>query len=400
MKELAQRVRAQVAQAADQQIEFLTRLVALETPTKAPARTRQGLQCLAAHLEQSGFRYRILTGKRSGGQLLAVPRNRKRGQPIQLLIGHVDTVWPCGTIENMPLVLEDNLIKGPGVFDMKAGLCNALFALRALQALQLKPALTPVVFINTDEETGSHDSLCWLLRLARIARRAYVTEPALDMTGKLKTARKGVGHYKIIAHGIAAHAGLNPEGGASAILELAHVVQRLFALNDHEQGVTINVGKIDGGLGANIVAPCSSCEVDVRVPTAAHGVAIDEAIRQLRPETPGVRLEIKGGQGRPPLERSPASQELYRYAQGIAAVLGFELEEGMAGGGSDGNHSSQYTATLDGLGAVGDGAHAQHEFVFVDQLFERTTMLALLVMAPSFTHPKEDRSCKVSYALL
>ena len=400
MKELAQRVRAQVDCAAEQQLDFLRRLVTLETPTQAPVRTRQGLQLLAGHLQASGFRCRILTGKCSGGQLLAIPRVRQRGQSLQLLIGHVDTVWPCGTLAHMPLVLEGDRLKGPGVFDMKAGLCNALFALRTLQVLQLQPALTPVVFINTDEETGSEDSLLRLCRLARIAQRAYVMEPALDMTGKLKTARKGVGKYVITAHGIAAHAGLNPEGGASAILELAHVVQRLFGLNDQAKGVSINVGKIDGGLGANVVAPRSSCEVDVRVPTAAQGVVIDQAIRGLRSVTPGVRLGITGGLRRPPLERSPASQELYRYAKGIAGVLGFKLEEGTAGGGSDGNHSSQYTATLDGLGAVGDGAHAQHEFVFVDQLFERTTLLALLVMAPSFTHPKEDRSCKVSCALL
>ncbi len=400
MTDLAQRVRAQVAETADQQIDFLTRLVALETPTEDRARTRQGLELLGRELDALGFRHRILSGKYSGGQLLAVPRERKKGQPIQLLIGHVDTVWSAGTIKNMPLVFEEGLMKGPGVFDMKAGLCNALFALRALDALRLKPALTPVLFINTDEETGSRESLSRLCRLACIVERAYVMEPALGMAGKLKTARKGVGKYVITAHGIAAHAGLNPEGGASAILELAHVVQSLFALNDHDEGVTINVGKIDGGLGANIVAPSSSCEVDVRVPTAEHGGAVDAAIRQLKSVTPGVRLEIEGGQGRPPLERSPAARKLYRYAQEVAKALGFELEEGMAGGGSDGNNSSQYTATLDGLGAVGDGAHAHHEFIFVDQLFDRTAMLALLVMAPSLTHPKEDRSCKVSCALL
>ena len=199
MTELAQRVRAQVAETADQQIDFLTRLVALETPTEDRARTRQGLELLAGELDALGFRCRILSGKRSGGQLLAVPRDRKRGQSLQLLIGHVDTVWSAGTIENMPLVFEEGLMKGPGVFDMKAGLCNALFALRALDALQLKPALTPILFINTDEETGSHESLSRLCRLARIAERAYVMEPALGMAGKLKTARKGVGKYVITA---------------------------------------------------------------------------------------------------------------------------------------------------------------------------------------------------------
>jgi glutamate carboxypeptidase len=400
MTDLTQRVRARIAEAADQQIEFLTRLVALETPTEERMRTWQGLELLARELDALGYRHRILSGKQSGGQLLAVPRERPSGQPIQLLIGHVDTVWPTGTIKDMPVVIEGDRMKGPGVFDMKAGLCNTLFALRALKALDLQPPFTPLLFINTDEETGSHESLSRLCRLARIAERAYVMEPALGIAGKLKTARKGVGHYEIIAHGVAAHAGLDPEGGASAILELAHVVQSLFELNDHDQGVTINVGKIDGGLGANIVAPSSSCQVDVRVPTAEHAVAVDAAIYRLQSVTPGVRLEIKGGLRRPPLEPTPASMALCRYAQDIAAELGFELEEGTAGGGSDGNNSSQFTTTLDGLGAVGDGAHAHHEFIFVDQLFDRTAMLALLIMAPGPTHSKEELSCKVSCALL
>jgi glutamate carboxypeptidase len=399
MTNLAQRVRAQIAETADQQIEFLTRLVALETPTEDPLRTRQGLELLAAELDGLGYRYRIFSGKKSGGQLLAVPRERKSGLPIQLLIGHVDTVWPTGTIADMPVVIEDGRMKGPGVFDMKAGLSNALFALRTLKALELEPAVTPVLFINTDEETGSDESLPRLCQLARFAERVYVMEPALGITGKLKTARKGVGHYDVTAHGIAAHAGLNPEGGASAILELAHVVQSLFALNDHHQGVSINVGRIDGGLGANIVAPSSSCQVDVRVPSADHAVAVDAAIHRLKSVTPGVSLEIKGGLRRPPLEPSPTSMALCRGAQDIAAELGFELEEGMAGGGSDGNNTSQYITTLDGLGAVGDGAHARHEFIFVDQLFDRTAMLALLVMAPSRTQKQEDLSCKVSCAL-
>lgn len=399
MTNLAQRVRAQVAETADQQIEFLTRLVSLETPTEDPKRTRQGLELLADELDELGFQYKIWNGKNSGGQLIAVPRGRRSGKPIQMLIGHVDTVWSVGTIQTMPLILEGGLMKGPGVFDMKGGLSGALFALRALKALKLEPALTPLLFINTDEETGSKDSLSKLSRLARIAERAFVMEPALGMTGKLKTARKGVGNYTITADGIAAHAGLNPELGASAILELSHVIQSLFALNDHDAGVTINVGKIDGGLGANIVAPSSSCQVDVRVPTAELAVEVDEAIRQLKSITPGVRLKISGGGRRPPMELTPASEALCCYAQGIAKELGFEIAAGMAGGGSDGNTTSQYTTTLDGLGAVGDGAHAHHEFIFIDRLFERTAMLALLIMAPSLNHPKEDLSCKVSCAL-
>jgi len=398
MTDLAQRVRAQVAESANQQLEFLTRLVELETPTEDPLRTRQGLEMLARELDSLGYRYRIVRGKQSGGQLLAVPRARESEQRIQLLIGHIDTVWPVATIEAIPVLIEHGLMKGPGVFDMKAGLCNTLFALRALQAMKLRPSFLPLLFVNTDEEIGSPESLSCLRRLARVADRAYVMEPALGIAGKLKTARKGVGHYDIVAHGIGAHAGLDPESGASAILELAHVVQSLFALNDRAQGVTVNVGKIDGGLGANTVAAFSSCEVDVRVPTTAHAVAVDTAIYQLKSLTSGVNLEIKGGLRRPPLMPSSASMALYRHAQDIAAALGFELGEGMAGGGSDGNNISQFTPTLDGLGAVGDGAHTRHEFIFVDQLFDRTALLALLIMAPSPIHLKEDIVCKISCA--
>lgn len=398
MKELVQRVRAQVAETADRQIDFLTRLVSLETPTGDPLRTRQGLDLLAGELEGLGHRHTILGGAQSGGQLVTVPRDRESGRPIQLLIGHVDTVWPMGTIENMPVVFEHGLMKGPGIFDMKAGLCVAVFALHTLQALGLEPPFTPVVFVNTDEETGSEESLPRLCRLSRIARRAYVMEPALGIVGKLKTARKGVGNYVINAKGIAAHAGLNPEGGASAILALAHVVQSLFTLNDHEKGVTINVGRIDGGLGANIVAPSSTCQVDVRVPTAELALEVDAEIRRLQSVIPGVQLEISGGLRRPPMEPTPASMELCRYAQTVARELGFELEAGMAGGGSDGNNSSQFTTTLDGLGAVGDGAHAHHEYIFIEQLFNRTAMLAMLVMAPDPPNKNKELSCKVSCA--
>ncbi|MGD9418923.1 MAG: M20 family metallopeptidase [Verrucomicrobiota bacterium JB025] len=398
MNALAQRVRGQVVRTSELQLAFLKRLVAMETPSGEPARTREGLELMAGELEEIGFRPRIFAGKTSGGQLVATPRSRRKREPVQMLIGHIDTVWPLGTIEEIPLVVEDRLLKGPGVFDMKAGLCNTVFALRALAALELEPPVTPVVFVNSDEEIGSHESVSRLLRLAAISERAYVMEPALGIAGKLKTARKGVGKYVITAHGVAAHAGLNPDGGASAILELSHVIQSLFALNNRDQGVSINVGQIEGGLGANVIAPRSSCQVDVRVPTARHAEEVDRAIRSLESVTPGVRLEISGGLRRPPLEPTPDSMRLWECAKAIAGELDFDLEEGMAGGGSDGCYTGQLTPTLDGLGAVGDGAHANHEHVFINQLAERTSLLALLIMAPTLTKPRKERSCKPSCA--
>ena len=193
----------------------------------------------------------------------------------------------------------------------------------------------------------------------------------MGLDGKLKTARKGVGRFTVTVKGKAAHAGLNPESGASAILELSYVIQKLFALNDPEKGVTVNVGTIDGGLSSNVVAPESRASVDVRVVTAEDARRIEQSIRALQPVTPGVSLEIEGRIGRSPMERTPANQALWRSSQGDRSGMGLDLEQGLAGGGSDGNTTSLYTATLDGLGAVGDGAHARHEFVFCDRMAER-----------------------------
>jgi glutamate carboxypeptidase len=283
----------------------------------------------------------------------------------------------------MPVEERDGALTGPGVYDMKAGLTQIVFALRALRQLKLSPDVTPLVFVNTDEEIGSEESSPKIIRLARVACRAFVMEPSLGLAGQLKTARKGVGQFTVHIKGKAAHAGLNPEMGASAILELSHVVQELFALNDPGRGTTVNVGVIDGGLRPNVVAPQSRAVVDVRVATNEEAQRIDAAINGLQPRTPNVTLQITGGIKRPPLERTPGNQQLWQLAQGLGQQLGMELEEGTAGGASDGNLTSLYIPTLDGLGAVGDGAHASHEFVYVDKLPERAALLALLLLAPN-----------------
>jgi glutamate carboxypeptidase len=215
-----------------------------------------------------------------------------------------------------------------------------------------------------------------------VADRAYVLEPSLGAQGQLKTARKGVGRFTVRVKGKAAHAGLDPAAGASAILELSHVIQALFAMNDAERGITVNVGTIDGGLSPNVVAPLSSATVDVRVLTEADARRIEAQIKGLAPATPGVTLEIEGGIGRPPMERTPRNRVLWEIARDRARLLGMELTEGVAGGGSDGNTTSLYTATLDGLGAVGDGAHAAHEFVYLKSIAERAALLTMLMLAP------------------
>jgi glutamate carboxypeptidase len=367
---------------------FLEQMVRLETPSLDPDAQAPMRQLLTAALESVDFEVRHIRGKRSGGHLFAVPKRRSRGRPTQLLLGHCDTVWPVGTLGTMPLITEHGIMKGPGVYDMKAGLVQMIYVLKALRDLGLEPPLTPLVFINSDEEVGSRESTRTVRRLACIVSRCFVLEPSLDVDGKLKTARKGVGRFTVTIRGRAAHAGLNPEAGASAILELSHVIQKLFGLNDPEKGVTVNVGMIDGGLRANVIAPQSSALVDVRVLTREDARRIEETILSLEAETPGVTLEIEGRIGRPPMERTPANRALWNRALDLAHSLDLPLQEGVAGGASDGNTTSLFTATLDGLGAVGDGAHAVHEYVELSRIPERGALLGLLLLSPL----SDDRS--------
>lgn len=372
----------------DELVAFLERLAYAESPSTSRAAQQPAFALLAAALHDLSFDPHVLPGRTSGGQLYARPRKRSRTQSIQLLLGHIDTVWPEGTLGNMPVQREGDRLRGPGVYDMKGGLTQIIFALRALRQLGLEAPATPVVFVNSDEEIGSRESTRYIRRLARIASRAYVLEPSLGPEGRLKTARKGIGRFTLTVKGRAAHAGLNPEAGASAILELSHQIQRLFALNDPGSGVTVNVGMIDGGIGPNVIAPESRAVIDVRVPSHEAARQVEEAIRNLAPVTPGVNLKIEGAIGRPPMERTPAGQELWSVARTLGQELGLNLEQAAAGGGSDGNTTSQYTATLDGLGPVGDGAHAHHEFVVIDKLIERTALLTLLLLAPISTRIK------------
>jgi glutamate carboxypeptidase len=302
-----------------------------------------------------------------------------------LLLGHADTVWPVGTLNDMPLEIGEGIMRGPGVYDMKAGLVQILYALRALHDLRLQPSVTPLVFINSDEEIGSGESTPHIRRLARMANRAFVFEPSLGMDGKLKTARKGVGRFTVVVKGKAAHAGLDPGAGASAILELSYVIQKLFALNDPQKGITVNVGMIDGGLRPNVIAPESRAMVDVRMLTREDARYIEEQIRALQPVSPNITLEIDGRISRVPMEHTPRNRALWETAKQLGREIGLDLADGVAGGASDGNTTSLWTATLDGLGAVGDGAHARHEFIYFDKLVERGALLALLLLAPPLT---------------
>ena len=362
----------------------LTRdLVEAESPSAHPDTHDEVRRILKIALAGSGYTVRETAVPGRPRHLLARPADGRRGRPIQLVLGHLDTVWSLGTVARRPFSVEGDVMRGPGVFDMKAGLAQLVLALQAIRDLLLETSVTPVLFINADEEIGSRSSTGYIRMLARRADRALVLEPALGPEGDLKTARKGVGRFTVTVYGRAAHAGLDPEAGASAILEMSHVIQKLFALNDVERGITVNVGTIDGGIQPNVIAPHSKAVVDVRVPTVATGNEVEYIIRSMQPETPDVRLHIEGGIGRPSMEATPRNQALWHRARALAAGIGIDLAETRAGGGSDGNTTSLYTATLDGLGPVGAGAHAEHEHVLVDRTIERAALLALLLASPA-----------------
>jgi glutamate carboxypeptidase len=363
-------------------LQLLERLTLLESPS-SDADTQLPVQkVIVGELEKLGYRAITLSGRSTGGALFASPARRTRHQPLQLLLGHYDTVWPVGTLREMPFEVDGNIVRGPGVFDMKGGIVQIVFALQALAAIGARPTVTPVILLNSDEEIGSRESTRHIRRLARIADRALVLEPSMGPEGAIKTTRKGVGRFTVRARGKAAHAGLDPEAGASAILELSHVIQKLFGLNDPQRGVSVNVGTIDGGIRPNVIAPESTAVIDVRVQSQADADRVSDAIKSIKPETPGVELEIDGFIGRPPLEPTPANTALWQLARELGEALGLELQDGLAGGGSDGSTASQYTATLDGLGPVGDGAHARHEHLLIDRTVERAALLAMLLLQP------------------
>lgn len=295
-----------------------------------------------------------------------------------LLVGHYDTVWPAGTQKRLPFAVQDGVMRGPGVFDMKTGLVQGLWALRALRTLGLPmPAVTAV--FNADEEIGSPESRDLILQHARNADVALVLEPSAG--GACKTARKGVARYGLEVNGRAAHAGLNPQDGVSAIAELAQAVLRVQARTNTAAGTTLNVGLMSGGTAVNVVPAQATAEIDVRFETAAEGAAVQEFLEGLAPVNPVARYTLVQRGMRPPMEKTEASARYYERLRRIAAEeYGFELKDVAVGGGSDGNLcAAAGTPVLDGLGAVGGGAHAETEHVIVADVPIRTALLASLI---------------------
>jgi glutamate carboxypeptidase len=379
-KEIATEVLESLRDDHESMLNFLKKIIAIETPS----RNKESQDILIKLLEEEFKNQKYYTirvqGKKTGGYLYARPLKKGKNKPLQLILGHSDTVWDINTLKEFPITHKNGKISGPGSYDMKAGITQILFSLKTINSLKLCPPLTPLILINSDEEIGSIESTYGIKRLAKITNRAFVLEPPLDMDGKLKTARKGIGQFVINVKGKAAHAGLDPERGANAIVELSHQVQRLYAMNDFKKGITVNVGLIQGGYSPNVIASESSAVVDVRVLNDEDGKYITKKIYELKPMFPDIQLQVEGEFGRKPMEKTPRNKLLWSMAQNNAKLIGLNLKEGTSGGGSDGNTTSLYTATLDGLGTTGDGAHATHEFIFTDKLIERTALLTLLLL--------------------
>lgn len=297
-----------------------------------------------------------------------------------LLIGHHDTVWDVGTLKSMPFRQDHGRLFGPGVLDMKTGLVQALFAIDALRAVHGKLPRPITLLSVTDEEVGSESSRKITERIAKECSAVFVLEPAFGPHGALKTARKGVGDYTVRVEGKAAHAGLDFKHGANAILELSRQLMKIEKFSDVKNGVTVNPGVIRGGTRGNVVPAEATCDIDVRIARLSQSAALEKKFRALRPIDRRCTLEIEGGINRPPMERTPAVARLFKLAQRLGPEVGLKLKEAAVGGGSDGNFTAALgIPTLDGLGPVGEGAHAVNESVLIDQLIPRTVLLARLI---------------------
>lgn len=357
-------------------LETIRALVARESPTQDKAAVDACGRELGQRLEAIGARVTRAAESTAGDHLRA---EFGQGDRQILLLGHFDTVWDVGQLRIMPLAEENGRLRGPGVFDMKAGIALGMLAARALFERDDAPDARLVMLWTADEETGSATSRPLIEVEARRSAAVLVLEPALP-GGAVKTSRKGCGGYELLVHGVPAHAGLDPSKGASAIHELARQILRLEALQNLDRGVTVNVGVVSGGSRPNVVAAEARASIDIRVPTMADAAAVDRALRALAPELAGTRLEVRGAIDRPPLERTAAVLHLYEIAREVAIGLGKTLGEGGTGGGSDGNFTAALgVPTLDGLGAIGDGAHALHEYVVGGELPWRAALIAGLV---------------------
>jgi len=366
-----------VAKRRSEMLEMMAALVQVESPTEDRAAVNRCVALLEEWIRAAGGKSKR-SRQKSAGDLLIGRFGPARGAPVMLL-GHLDTVWPLGTLKKMPFRLRGGRAWGPGVLDMKAGVVMALTALRLLS--EADRLARPVIFmLNSDEETGSECSRAVIESLARKCGSVFVLEPAQGLAGAYKTARKGVAHYHLQVQGIAAHSGVDFSQGHSAVLELGRQIERASAFTDLARGITVNAGVIGGGTRSNVVAAEAWAEFDVRIARAADGPRVDRRFRSLRAVDRRCGLEVTGGLNRPPMERTAGTVALFRRAATIAAGLGFQLQEAATGGGSDGNFTSALgIPTLDGMGAVGEGAHADRESILLETLVPRTALLTAMI---------------------
>jgi glutamate carboxypeptidase len=368
-----------VANRQSQMLKMLGELVRLESPTEDPAAVNRCVTLLEGWIKASGGKSRRSRQKAAGDLLMGrFGPVRSAAKPLMLL-GHLDTVWPLGTLKKMPFRVGEGRAWGPGVLDMKAGVVMALSALSILQETgQLSRPV--MLLLNSDEETGSDHSRALTESLAKRCGAVFVLEPAQGVPGAYKTARKGVANYRLQVQGVAAHSGVDFAQGHSAVLELGRQIERASAFTNPARGITVNAGVVGGGTRSNVVPAEAWAEFDVRIAKAVDAQRIDRRFRTLRPVDRQCRLEVSGGLNRPPMERTAGTVTLFRRAATMAAGLGFQLQEAATGGGSDGNFTSALgIPTLDGMGAVGEGAHAQHESILLDALVPRTALLAAMI---------------------
>jgi glutamate carboxypeptidase len=367
-------------------LDCLRRAVEVESPSGAKPAIDQMARFFAAEFEAAGGQAKLLDHPTAGAAVLGEfpstsnepeRRERTKAKPI-LLLGHHDTVWQQGTLRSMPFRVRTGRAYGPGILDMKSGIVDAIWALRALRALPVSHSRAVRVLLIPDEEVGSVAFRRQIVSEARRASAVLVLEPAAG-AGALKTARKGVGEFRLTVHGRPAHAGINPAAGVNAITELARQILRIEHMADPKRGVTLTVGVIEGGTRSNVVPELARARVDIRVPRLADGRRIERRVFALKPVNREARLEIEGGINRAPMERIRAAA-LFEQARDLGKRMGLELQEASTGGGSDGNLTAALgIPTLDGLGGVGDGAHARHEHVVIRELPRRAALLAALI---------------------
>jgi glutamate carboxypeptidase len=370
---------ADLYQQQSKMLSTLQRLVEIESPSFDKSAVDDCGALLSDEFTALGARVTLHVQPKFGDHLLAEFEGGA-GKPVMLL-GHFDTVYDLGTLKSMPWKVSNGRAFGPGVYDMKAGIVQMLFAISALKSANAGRLPRPVrVWLVTDEEVGSDSSRAMTEKLAQQSAAVFVCEPSQGPTGALKTARKGVGDYTLKVTGIASHAGVDFTKGQSAIVELAKQITRIAAFTDLQRGLTVNPGVIHGGTRTNVIAAEAAVDIDVRIAKMKDAALIENKFRSLKPFNKKCKLELSGGINRPPMERTSGVAALYKQAQAVAKELGFKIEEKSTGGGSDGNFTAGLgIPTLDGMGAVGEGAHAINESIVISELPTRTALLAGMI---------------------